>query len=56
MKSPAELVTDAMNEKPEETTVRRALARARREAEDDDQLSDEQQGYKDSGMRPSDFL
>lgn len=65
MKSPAEIVTDLMNETPEQTEARRALAKAQRESieqnEEEDQLfeeqqlSDEQQGYKDTGMSPRDF-
>lgn len=45
-----------MYETLEQTAVRRALAKANRESyEVIEQLSDEQQGYKDSGMKESDF-
>ena len=38
MKSPVEVVIDLMNETPEQTETRRALAKAQRESYEDEQL------------------
>lgn len=48
---PTKLIEGLMAETPEETAQRRKDNAERREAE----MSGEQQGYQDSGMRPSDF-
>ena len=54
MKSPAELVTDAMNEKPEETRARHALGRESREKFDkerDADLDEKSNGLKNISRR-----
>lgn len=60
MSTPEDIINRIMSESAEETETRRIIAEARRNSgqepeEEIEQLSDEQQGYKDSGMRPSDF-
>lgn len=66
MSTPLDIINRIMNESTEDREVRRIIAEAQRNSgqeseaepeteEEIEQLSDEQQGYKDTGMRPSDF-